>query len=70
MGRASQLRKGLFSLVMALSLGFGATQALAVPAPPEATARTCDLWKCFQTCQSFGYMYGECANDRCYCFSD
>lgn len=58
---ATILRKGLFTLAMALSLGFGASQALAAPADGAAAARLCDELKCRRSCLALGYQYGACS---------
>jgi hypothetical protein len=56
------LRKGVFGVTMAATLGFGATQALA--APGEAAARrVCDAYHdalCNDWCQSRRYDAGWC----------
>ncbi|HEX8273783.1 MAG TPA: hypothetical protein VF615_14190 [Longimicrobiaceae bacterium] len=61
--------KGVFSLAIVASLGFGATQAApalatAVKAPPP-----CTDWYCNDYCTGRGYSYGVCNTTtlRCDC---
>jgi hypothetical protein len=62
MSQAKMLRNGLFAAVTATALGFGATQAFAVPSG-GATARACSTQQhawCDQWCRSRGFDGGEC----------
>lgn len=56
-------RRGLFALVMAGSLGFGATQAVATPAAELEKPSVCDP-RCKTYCQGFG---GELRDTGCLC---
>jgi hypothetical protein len=51
--------------MVAASLGFGATQALARPAE-AAEARACLKYECMAYCQSRGGT-GQCLYDTCFC---
>lgn len=57
-----KLIHGITGALVAGVLGFGATQALAAPAPSAATER-CD-WEmhqiCNENCQRDGYVGGRC----------
>ena len=63
MKHATLLRRGLFSLATAATLGFGATQALAAPAADKPAKFACDAAadaRCNTWCQSRGYDAGWC----------
>lgn len=65
MSRYTQvLRKGMFAVVTAAALGFGASQALAAtPQGADSTARACSAYqdsKCRTYCQGKGYDTGWC----------
>ncbi|HEX8273897.1 MAG TPA: hypothetical protein VF615_14760 [Longimicrobiaceae bacterium] len=70
---ATILRKGLFTLAMALSLGFGASQALAAPPGGASAARLCEPLQCWRSCLALGYQYGACsagAPEVCDCWHE
>lgn len=64
------LRRGIFGIAFAASLGFGVTQALASPTGATARAGQCDVvWEqwCNEQCAphlgrcySYGFYYCEC----------
>lgn len=54
-----KLARAAFGAAVALTLGFGATQALAAPPTGEA-ARRCDLYTCNEDCIGQGYAGGVC----------
>lgn len=67
-----RLRRGMLALAVAGSLGFGATQAFAVPA--QARLGVCPPYsgptfntECDMSCQSQGYDYGFCRYGQCVC---
>jgi hypothetical protein len=71
------LGRGLFGGLVVAALGFGATKALASPAP-SAVANTCskgDAWACIYGCkEQYGSNYaGQCSTDiwgqvTCHCY--
>lgn len=65
------LRGTVFALGVAVSLAFGARQALAGPTvcPELAVARCSTTERCQQTCASLGRTGGECRNGCCFCGS-
>lgn len=65
---ATLLRKALFSLMFASTLGFGASQALASPQPAKAAAAACSASYCNSHCLRTGYAEGYCAGGQCYCY--
>jgi hypothetical protein len=72
---AKHARRAAFSAAVALTLAFGASQALAAPRAPEQAAacpfgcRTggCD---CDVYCVEIGGSWGSCSNNICQCFLD
>lgn len=71
--RLSTLRTPLFALGVALSLAFGAGQALAEAAagpnvcPRTSVGRCNTTERCQQTCADLGGTGGECRSGCCYC---
>jgi hypothetical protein len=57
---AMQLRHGAFAAGMALSLGFGAGQAFAEPAPVVDDTPKCEDW-CDRFCRLIGAHSGTCS---------
>jgi hypothetical protein len=53
--------RGLFAAVLAGTLGFGATQVLAAPAPADAE-RVCNPIACNRQCEA---MFGPFASGFC-----
>lgn len=63
-----QLRRGVFGAAVALSLGFGGSQALASPAPEVAAGPKCTLDWCDRFCKAIGAHSGTCLKDEgCAC---
>lgn len=60
MSRMKMLRNGLFSVMMAAALGFGASQAFAAPQDPAQSSSECTDSYCTQLCQDHGYDTGVC----------
>ncbi|WP_420127699.1 hypothetical protein [Longimicrobium sp.] len=54
MQSSMMLRRGLLGLMVAGSLGFGATQALATPSQASTAAATCPS-------KGYDYYYASCA---------
>lgn len=50
MGMMTTVRRGVFGAAAAASLGFGATQALAAPAPATGGEKVCDEAVCDRVC--------------------
>ncbi len=65
-GSTKRTRNGVFSLAVALSLGFGATQALA--GPTESAERACATGPCRKDCIAQGNSGGICIDGSCICF--
>ena len=65
--RIKAVRNGLFAAVLAGSLGFGASQAMAAPAA-ESAARTCSAIQCTGYCVNQGADGGVCSNNKCLCY--
>jgi hypothetical protein len=62
------IRGALFSSAVALTLAFGAAQALAAPqALPADAARACNDESCDGACIARGFSGGVC-NPGCTCF--
>lgn len=62
-----RVRSGLLGLAVAGALGFGATQALAEPAP-AAPAASCDTL-CNRVCRAAGFIGGFCGDGvSCSCY--
>ena len=57
---AMQLRRGVFAAGVALSLGFGAGQAFAKPAPVVDDVPKCEDW-CDRFCRLIGAHSGTCS---------
>ena len=57
---AMQLRRGVFGAAVALSLGFGGSQALASPAPRVDGPPRCDPTWCDRICRAIGAFSGSC----------
>jgi len=68
--QGQQLARAAFAAMIALVLGFGATQAVAATAQPGGLQRSCDHFQCDQYCVGNGFSYGECRIHplRCECF--
>ena len=65
---AMQMRRGVFGAAVALSLAFGAGQALASPAPAVETGPKCTLDWCDRFCKAIGAHSGTCLKDEgCAC---
>lgn len=62
-----RIRLGVFGLALAGALGFGASQALATPAPRQAPP-SCDEI-CNRVCQAAGFIGGFCGSGpSCSCY--
>ncbi len=67
----TKLRSGMLALAVAGSLGFGATQAFAVPT--QARLAVCPYsgpafnTECEISCRSQGYDFGFCRYGQCVC---
>ena len=66
----SSLHTALLGIVVAGSLGFGATQAFAGPSAPASRLPWCDPTDpnayaavCTRACQRQGYLYGYCQQE-------
>lgn len=57
---AMQFRRGVFGAAVALSLGFGGSQALASPAPSVDPGPKCDPDWCDFLCRAIGAHSGTC----------
>ena len=67
-GTARRLRRGVYGAAVALSLGFGGSQALASPAPEVAAGPKCTLDWCDRVCKAIGAHSGTCLKDEgCAC---
>lgn len=65
---ARQVRRGVFGAAVALSLGFGGSQALASPAPTVKAGPKCTLDWCDRFCKAIGAHSGTCLKDEgCAC---
>jgi hypothetical protein len=53
---------------VAVALGFGASQAVAAPAEPEA-AQTCSKRDCNTRCRAAGAESGSCVGGQCVCIT-
>lgn len=61
-----KVRRGVLGLAVAGALGFGASQALAEPAP--AAAASCDTI-CNRVCRAAGFIGGFCGDGvSCSCY--
>lgn len=72
---AMLLRKGLFPLAVVLSLGFGASQALATPKVESGSARRLcapeQSTACRNDCLARGYDGGLCySGGLCQCYNN
>lgn len=66
----STIQKGLFGMVVAAGLCFGAAQAGATPAEVE-TVRACTNAGCNADCIRRGfYVGGRCVDGECICYDD
>jgi hypothetical protein len=61
----TMLRRGLFAVATAATLGFGGSQALASPAEAETRAQ-CNPDTCTERCAREG-LVGLCSGRGCYC---
>lgn len=70
MSRSMQrIRHGVFGMVMAGALGFGATQALAAPETrPAQQVPRCDSAFCDRVCKLAGAPGGFCSRGSCFCY--
>lgn len=59
-----RLRNGVFAAVVALALGFGATQAFADPAAPGKAAFACNLSQCNTQCRA-NCLAGQICRGMC-----
>jgi hypothetical protein len=57
----------IVSAAFAAALGFGAVEAAAAPAPPQAPARQCNNGDCKALCKFDGARSGTCGGDQCIC---
>jgi hypothetical protein len=57
---AMRLRRGVFAAGVALSLGFGAGQAFAKPAPAVDDGPRCNPQTCDRLCKLIGAFSGTC----------
>lgn len=65
---AMRMRRGVFGAAVALSLAFGAGQALASPAPVVDAGPRCTLDWCDRFCKAIGAHSGTCLKDEgCAC---
>lgn len=63
----AKVKAGMFAAATVAALGFGATQAVAVPVAADSAAmRACDPATCYQRCRLTG-QFGSCSGDYCYC---
>jgi hypothetical protein len=63
-----QVRRGVFGAAVALTLGFGGSQALASPAPEVEEGPKCTLNWCDRFCKAIGARSGTCLKDEgCAC---
>ena len=60
------VRRTAAAALVALSLGFGAAQALAAPRGPDE-ARACNPGGCDRACRAQGAIEGRCNNGLCLC---
>ena len=60
-------RGGIFGLVTAAALAFGAAQAFASPGAAADAERACNGARCRQECRSIGYDDGRCDQGSCAC---
>jgi hypothetical protein len=63
------ITRGLAAAALAGTLGFGAAQALAAPAPAGEAARVCNDRVCNTICEArWGpFASGRCVDGRCEC---
>ena len=66
MNRLAKVRRGAFAAALALSMGFGAAQALAAPATSIET-RGCTPASCQKKCQTQYGVNGFCTGRGCWC---
>ena len=61
------VQRGVLSVALVGALGFGASQALATPAPPQAE-QSCDAL-CNRVCRAAGFIGGFCGDGvSCSCY--
>jgi hypothetical protein len=66
----TQLRRAMLAFAFVGTLGFGATQAFAVP--EQARFRSCALYpedECYAGCTAQGWDYGYCDRGQCKCIN-
>jgi hypothetical protein len=63
------LTRSLVTVALAGTLGFGAAQAVAAPAPAASRAQVCDPESCNTRCKAAHgpFAHGECWGDDCLC---
>jgi hypothetical protein len=62
-----RLGRRALGAAVAVTLGFGATQAVASPAK-AADAAACDVVKCRASCKAQGQTSGACFEGMCICY--
>jgi hypothetical protein len=62
-------RRWSLAALVAASLGFGASQAMAAPAAAESRAQVCDPVICDRVCEAVGGIGGFCDRGGCLCRS-
>lgn len=65
-GRIGRFMAGAVTLA---TLGFGTTQAFAVPQAQAQAAPYCSHDYCDVHCQNYGYLAGHCENWVCKCLT-
>lgn len=70
MTKVVAVRRGVYAAAVAGALAFGATQAMAAPAPPVETGAFCKDDLCETFCQAIGFLGGWCVNGECFCYID
>ncbi|HEU0014344.1 MAG TPA: hypothetical protein VFQ45_11705 [Longimicrobium sp.] len=65
----ARVQRWALGVGLAVALGFGASQALAEPAPMPAGDRVCGEYSCDLGCRRRGHAGGDCVNGACICWS-
>jgi hypothetical protein len=61
-----RFRSIFFAASFVGALGFGATQAVALP-QEDSVRRACDPVVCRRWCIGRGFLDGQCINGECWC---
>jgi hypothetical protein len=68
-GRIGMVPRWSAVVAVAASLGFGAAQAMAAPAPVAVRSQVCAGAACDLLCRQLDYARGQCVEGVCRCFT-